>query len=122
MLNNPLLEDLEGLSNLKSVGTVIDFGSLPGLKSLNGLRNLASTGTRRIAGAGIQTLAGLGKLVIAEGGELNLQENEALASLSGLSDAPIAPRTVFISAAPLLTDLSGLDGVTDVTDTLYISN
>ncbi|HRJ16579.1 MAG TPA: hypothetical protein PLI34_16395, partial [Saprospiraceae bacterium] len=92
-IDNPLLNDLTGLSALTSIGGYLNITLNPQLTSLNGLGALASVGDF-----------------------IDINSNAALANLDGLQNLGSISTSLVITGNPSLTNLSGLAGLTSVND------
>lgn len=104
--SNAALEQLDGLSNLEEIGMSLDIFGNHALKHLDGL-------------AGIKELKGLfidGVYYPA----LYLDNNDALASLAGLSNLEQLEGGLTIAHLDALPDLSGLNSLTSIAGTLHV--
>jgi hypothetical protein len=139
------LTNLLGLNNMTDVGGNLSLSDLPGITSLNGLGQLTSVGETisirnnenltSLSGIGPVSTAGGLRLfnndalteitdlnsitAIGEGG-LNISNNNSLVSLSGLENVISIAGMVSFDGNMLLTDLSGLDGLTTIGQNLHL--
>ena len=96
--HNPLLTSLEGLENLVSVGFfLVDISYNDALINLNGLNNLTSVAM------------------------LNISNNNSLTSLSGLDNLTNIEEGISIHRNYMLNNMSGLENVTYIEGSLTIS-
>jgi len=95
---NVLLTNLTGLENLTTISGDLLISSLTNLTSINSLSNLNTIG-----------------------GSLTIGYNHDLLSLNGLESLNVI-NSVGISQNNALTSLSGLDGLTSITDNLHIAD
>src|SRR5690606_4849478 len=86
--NNLSLTNLDGLSNLTSVGGYLSIASNSSLSSPNGLNNPTSAG-----------------------GNLNINSNPNLTNLNGLSNLTSVGADLVINSNYSLTDISGLQNI-----------
>jgi hypothetical protein len=103
IINNPNLTDITGLSNLQSVGGNLNFDSNPALPNLDGLNSLTSVG---------------GDLKIVYG----LFSNTALLNVDGLSSLTSIGGYLLISNQDNLIDLDGLSLLTTIGERLEITD
>lgn len=124
--NNPLLVDLNGLSDLNSVTEKLEISSNPNLNSLSGLENLSSVGCLEIIGndfltslTGLENLSSIGKCGFFDfyGGislGLDISYNNNLESLDGLENLTSVEGSVEILYNAVLTSLAGLENLSSV--------
>ncbi|WP_461443598.1 fibronectin type III domain-containing protein [Maribacter sp.] len=135
--NNSKLKNIEGLSNMTGAVKECTISGNDALTDIKGLRNLTDIPKIEISGNDrIIDLSGLESMVLASegiyiysneqlrsvkgldnfktGGDINLDRNPNLQSISNLSSLESA-RSVKITASPLLTSLSGLEKLKEIT-------
>lgn len=108
--------NLNGLSGIKSISGDLTIRDNPNLQSLSGLSNLEEIGGRLTlsSNAEITDLAGLSN-INSVGGEISITANNKLLSTAGLSGiSQITGGTLSFINNPVLTDLSGLSGLTAI--------
>lgn len=146
--NNGVLQNLDGLNGLVSVGEFVNFIDNASLTHINGLSNLSSVGgfVNVQNNATLSDLSGLGGIIEIDGflqilnnsslthinglnnvtsvaGALNIQENSALTNLNGLTQVLNIGGFLQVWNNASLTDISGLKNIssTSITaDGLYI--
>ena len=120
--NNNLLPDLNGLSSLeKIVGPVLISGNTM-LSDLTGLSSLSDIDALTIgSNASLQNLNGLEALTAIDG-HLVIESNPALTNTNGLLNVTNVKGGVFVTLNDALTDLNGLQNLTTVLYNLSISN
>jgi hypothetical protein len=103
------------LSNLHTVGGNIDFSTSGALTNLEGLSNLTSVGNRLLI-QNLYTLLTLGGLesVEAVGGDLDLSNNAALNSLDGFSGLQTVGARLTISTNPCLSQAEAEEFATTI--------
>jgi hypothetical protein len=106
--------NLDGLSELTTVGTILRIHNNPILTSVSGLSALDSVSALSVSGNDALTnltgLSGLDSLW----GSLSLRDNAALANVDGLTSLTSVGFEVTVSNNTALTDLSGLSALTSV--------
>lgn len=107
IVENPILESLNGLENLNTIGTGLSIGKNDNLNSLNGLEGLTDVNAEGID-------PNVGRL------GLTIQFNPNLTSLSGLINVQNCA-DLYIRANSSLSSLSGLEGLTSLNGVLRIS-
>ncbi len=108
--------NLNGLSGIKSISGDLIIRDNPNLESLSGLSNLEEIGGRLTlsSNAEITDLAGLSN-INSVGGEISITANNKLLSNAGLSGiSQITGGSLSFINNPVLTDLSGLSGLTAI--------
>ncbi|MFN0034446.1 MAG: hypothetical protein ACKVUS_05215, partial [Saprospiraceae bacterium] len=115
------LINLNGLNNLTTVGGRLNIYDCDGLISLNGLNNLTSIGGRMDihASDALVNLAGLDNL-LSVGGICQVHSNDAQTSMDGLGSLASVGGDFDIYDNPLLTNLDGLESLTTIGDGLAI--
>ncbi len=115
------LISLNGLNNLTTIGGRLDIYDCDGLLSLNGLDNLTSVGGRMDihASDALVNLTGLENL-LSVGGVCQLHSNDAMTNFDGLSSLTSVGGDFDIYDNPLLTNLDGISSLTTVGDALAI--
>ena len=103
---NDILDNLNGLSNLATVTSIIIEG--PNLTDLDGLQNLTSVGEMRIPGGNILNINGLSNLLHAE--TLRLYDFNYLENLSGLENLT-SLKNLALGNCPLLNSIDALENV-----------
>ncbi|MCE7925864.1 MAG: hypothetical protein DYG98_22670 [Haliscomenobacteraceae bacterium CHB4] len=108
-----VLQNLDGLKNLKKINGGLMIGNNDGLTSLSSLGNLHSLAWLEITGnAALSNLNGLEQLTFLN--TLNVYNNASLTSLSGLSNLTTVDRNVDIIDNDALGSLDGLEKLTSV--------
>ena len=115
------LTNLDGLSNLTSVGGDLYIGYNAALPNLAGLSNITSVGggLNICFNTVLTNLAGLSNIT-SVGGGLNIGFNPVLTNLAGLSSITSVGGGLSIGFNPVLTNLAGLSNITSVGGDLYI--
>lgn len=121
---NAGLTTLSGLSALQSVGGSLEVASNPdlaslGLTAVNSVGIMSEDGSITIDSNPALTNANLTSLTSVSG-NLEIFDNDALASLSGLGAFASVGGNLYVSDNGHLTSLGGLGNVTDVGDYLYV--
>jgi hypothetical protein len=116
LIGSPLLVNINGLENLKTIGGYLGIMKNPSLLNLNGLINLeAIEGSLIIMNnAGLVSLSGL-ESQNNIGGSLIIQGNNSLLNLNGLDNLSSVGGGVSIHSNNSLVSLSGLDSLSSVT-------
>src|SRR5690606_3301741 len=96
--SNPSLTNLDGLSNLQTIGGVLGIVSNPLLTNLNGLSNLQSVG------------------------DFLLEGNSSLINLDGVTNLQSVGNYLWIESNPSLTNLDGLISLQNIGNILIIRN
>lgn len=105
--NCELLPNLNGLGNLRRVGNGLSIGALSALSDLSGLKNLRATGNLAIGSCpALKSLDGLDSL--REVKTISLINNDSLSDLSALGNIPHKLEGLEIDGAASLTSLQGL--------------
>src|SRR5690606_12802730 len=106
--SNPNLQNLDGLSNVTSVGSLARIWNNQNLTNLNGLSSLTTIGSYLAidANPNLSNLNGLSNLT-SIGGKLQISYNNSLTNIDGLqnidSNSISAPNGLVIVANPLLS-------------------
>ena len=113
--SNDSLSDLTGLDNLTSIGNTLLIYGNPKLTDLSGLGNLLSIGSgfRITSNSNLISFTGLEKLT-SIGGHLRLEENASLHNLNGLESVTAIDGYLWIYDSPSLNSLNGLNNVTSL--------
>ncbi len=117
----PFIYNLDGLTNITSIGGFLDISSCIWLTNLNGLSKLTNVGSHLMitntAVASLSPLEGLTNIV----GELWINSNDSLVDLNGLENITSIEGGYFdIIGNNSLTNLSGLEGLISITGNLSI--
>lgn len=114
------VQDIDALENLTHVGGILAVGYSI-LNNLNGLKNLESIGGDLMI-FGNEKLADLDGLKKLEsiGGGVTISDNDQLTSLEGLRNLTSVGNIITISGNDLLTNLAGLENMTAVNGDLDI--
>jgi hypothetical protein len=109
------INNLNGFSNVKSIGGSLVIGHCPGLKSLHGLDNLESIGGSLYLDSNdsLENLTNLIKLERLWGG-LQLDNVSRITSLSGLENLNYIGYFILLEFNGSLTDLSALENITSI--------
>ena len=121
---NDNLEDIFGLAQITGALTgqikITDNPKLTDITQLNGITSTGSDVT--IKKNNLSNLTGLENIQTI-GGFLNIRAEPSLTSISVLSTlTSVGNNTLDISDNPLLTTLAGLENVTSINGSLYLSN
>src|SRR5690606_11901415 len=121
--SNSNLTNLDGLSNLTSVGGYLDIYSNSNLTNLDGLSNLTSVGGYLYisSNSSLTNLDGLSNLT-SVGGYLKIYNNLSLTKHDGLSNLTSVGGFLHIDSNSNLTNLDGLSNLTSVGGYLYIGS
>ena len=121
--NNNNLTSLAGLQSLNTLSYVLGIVGNPLLNNLNGLQQLTSVGGYiNISGNGITSVEGLNNLQTI-GSRIDMENNYNLTSLSAFINLTSIGGYILIKNSPLLQTLSGLDNINPQTiDTINIEN
>ena len=117
----PLIYNLDGLSNITSMGGYLDINSCISLTNLDGLSNLTNIGSHlMITSTAIVSLSPLEGLTNISG-ELMILYNDSLVDLSGLENITSVDGGYFdIIGNSSIVNLNGLEGLISVTGNLSI--
>jgi hypothetical protein len=118
------ITNLNGLSDLTSIGDGLQIGNNPALTNLTGLDNLHNIGGDFWIywNHALANLTGLDNL-ISIGGLLGIDDNNALVNLTGLYNLSTIGSDLIITNHNALTSLTGLENIqANSIDSLYISN
>ena len=118
-----MLQNLEGLDNLTSIGGRLYLDQNPSLLSISALNNLTSVGdelTIRICDV-LPNLEGLNNLT-SIGGKLYLDQNPSLLSISTLNNLTSVGDELSIRICNSLLNLDGLNNLQSINGRLYIWN
>jgi hypothetical protein len=117
------ITNLNGLSNLTSVGGDLYIYNNDVLANLDGLESLTSVGGELdISGNGLLTnLNGLANIT-SVGGDLRIINNNALTNFDGLANLSSVGDGLYIRSNDVLTNIGGLANLTSVEDDLIIYN
>lgn len=119
------LRNLDGLQGLTHVSAGITLQNNPFLRNIEGLSNVESLGTGSlhiIKNDSLTSLAGLEKIISFEG-ELWIKENYSLLNLNGLLNLTSINNNGFICTLnEMLSDLSGLENLKICNGNLEIGN
>lgn len=120
--NCELLANLDGLGNLRRVGNGLSIGALSALSDLSGLKNLRATGSLAISSCpALKNLHGLDSL--REVKTIRLIYNDSLSDLSAVSSIPHHLYGLEINSNPMLISLQGLQHLDSIgADGLAISS
>ncbi len=120
---NDVLTSLTGLGGLSSIGGRLSIVYNSTLTNLTGLDNVASIGGSLSIQLNntLTDLTGLGKVIFIGSG-LSMYYNSSLTSLSGLESLTSLEGGLYVSGNNSLTSLSGLENITFIGDGLYISD
>ena len=115
---NPTLTNLDGLSNLTSVGGDLDIFHNYNLTNLDGLSNLTSVGgyLRIDWNDSLTNLDGLNALTHM-GGNLEIRDNIALTNVDGLSALTTVGDEFVVHYNPILPDCEACDLLDQLTTT-----
>ena len=117
IVDNPQLQHLGGLNNLRSVHEFW-LSNNPQLQHLVGLNNLRSVNHLWLVNNS-QLISLQGLDVLSDVGVLDVDDNPALQHLAGMPGV-ITVRTLIVNDNPSLTSLSGLENINHITNNLYI--
>lgn len=126
--NTQNLKNLVGLNNLKITGNIFPNGfhikNNPGLESLSGLNNLEITrgSSYIINNDNLVNMQGLNSYYAASSGEFRIQDCDSLLDLSGLENLQFIGDTLFLMDNLLLNDISSLSNLNYVDRRIYIHN
>lgn len=117
------ITNLNGLSQLSSIGGNLYIFGCNGLANFSGLHNLTSVGGNLdvISNDGLSSMAGLNNLS-ALGGHITVSNNDGIASLAGLEKIEKVPGFVQVSYNESLVSLSGLQHIDTIEGNLYLSD
>jgi len=120
-ISGPFVYNIDGLSNITSVGGYLDINSCIWLTSINGFSNLTHVGSHLMisntAIGSLSSLAGLTNIA----GELWINSNDSLVDLSGLENITTIEGGYFdIIDNNSLVNLSGLEGLNTINGNLSI--
>ena len=117
------LENLEGLSSLLEVDGTLDIRDNPALTSLEGLTYLerAGGGLWMVRNPMLTDMDGLERLRSLGAPGLFLDENTALASVTGLRQVSEFEGNIFVAHSDALTSLDGLQSIRDVSGDLLVA-
>lgn len=120
--NNPTLEKITGFQNVITVGNSLVLENDDHLTDLSGFRSLQSVGKSIVVvdQKKLPDLSGLNH--IAAAGGLEIRDNTALASLSGLNGLISLNGLLQLNNNPSLADLSALNGIVSIKGALQIVN
>lgn len=120
---NPILENLDGLSSLTAIGGSLEIRENTALQNLDGLSSLASVGYSLLEpvcesivvrdNPSLMNINGLSGISRAEC-DISIQTNPALENLDGLSGLVSIGGDLAIYENTSLADISGLSGVREV--------
>lgn len=126
LLQNELLESVEGLDNLTTVIGSFTVQSNPVLVNFEGLSSLLRVFDLVITdNEGLTSLEGLNNLMAAnhpDGGLTSIGGNPSLIDLSGLESLQLINGTFRVNDNESLTSLNGLDNLQTIADNLEIKN
>ncbi len=119
--SNQALVNLSGLDHLTTIGDILWIDNNPALASLSGLDNLVSVAGNfsLFANPSLINLSGLGSLQEL-GGNLLITNNLSLVGLDGISNLSSIDGYLFVSDNPVLENLTGLEQVTSIMGTISI--
>jgi len=109
---SPKVTNVEGLTKLTTLSDGIAL-SESGVNTLNGLRNLEQVSSLNLSFIKIKDLSGLGKANLSDG-YLNLEQNDELLSVSGLSPDNHRLQAAQFRDNAKLDDLSGLSALQSI--------
>ncbi len=123
LLNNTVLNDIDGLSNLSSIGSHLVINNNNALPNLDGLSLLSSVGEhiQIFQNSALDNLDGLSNL-ISVGGQVDITDNDALININGLSNLISIGFNFVITDNDALTNLDGLSSLISVGDFSIIQN
>jgi len=112
---NGNITNLDGLSELTSIGGNLIISNNPGLTNISGLSNLTSVGEKFyfIKNYALINLDGLSNLD-SIGGTFYLFDNRALTNINGLSDLTSIGNDCVIRENSALTNINGLSNLTSI--------
>lgn len=121
--DNPMLSSLEGLEALNSIGSFEIFAN--GIINLDGLQGITVTGSviNFLSGDNLTSVAGFIDGVTSTGLDLFIHNSPNLITLDGLFTAGsnnIVLENLTIENNPQLSDLTGLEGISEISGTLWI--
>lgn len=118
--DNESLNSLAGISNLQSTEAELSIIGNESLQNLNGLHNLTNVSSNlEILGNNLSDLSGLDNLISVEG-ELYISFDQFMTSLSGLENVNSVGR-LWIRELNFLTNLDALDNLNSIESDLQIS-
>jgi len=119
IVNQPVLNDLSGLSNVKGVNSFL-FRDNQALESFAGLENLEEITGRCIIhyNEALVDLSGLQNLRVAQ--ELDIAFNDNLSSLSGLESLESVGGRFYIGNNPVLSSIDALESLETVGGAFHI--
>jgi hypothetical protein len=119
------ITDLSPLTQLTSIGGILEIRDCPILSSLTGLNNLTSVGNDALDGfilrdlPALTNLSGLSSLTKVTG-EFTVRTCNALTDLTGLNNVDTANGSLIIRDNANLTTLSGLESLVHIGETLEL--
>ncbi len=122
--NGSDITNLNGLSNITSIGGQLEIVFTGTLPNLNGLNNLTTVGEylRIYENPALNSLGALSNLT-SVGGQVDISYNDVLPNLEGLGNlGAIGGAHLYISNNPLLANLNGLEGLTSLAGRLDIKD
>jgi hypothetical protein len=119
---NPGLKNLNGLTNLKTIGKNLRLINNDSLENIDGLINIVKIGGKIniVGNAILRNLNGLAQLS-SIGSDLSLRRNKKLKSIKGLVKLKTVPGSISIEKNAIKT-LNGLDNIRQVGGSLSIVN
>ena len=117
------ITQLDGLSNIQSIGGSLLISGLPNLTSLQGLESLAVVegSVSVLNNQSLGNTTGLSSLTGIEGG-LSIQNNGSMSTLSGFSALVSVGGALSVSQSPSLLNLDGFAGLKSVGSHLTIAD
>lgn len=118
--DNASLATLQQLSNVTTIGGELNISEMPLLTNLNGLHNLTSVGTLYIyQNAALTTLS---DLALSSANLVIIEDNDLITDLSGLDGITAVSEFLAIADNDALTSLTGLAGLTDIGSLIIANN
>lgn len=117
------ITQLDGLSNIQSIGGSLLISGVPNLTSLQGLQNLAVVegSVSVLNNQSLSNTTGLSSLTGIEG-DLSIQNNGSMSTLSGFSALVSVGGALSVSQSPSLLNLDGFAGLKSVGSHLTIAD
>ena len=116
---NTNLMHLDGLSGLTIIGG-LDLIANPLVGNLDGLSNLTSASYLRLRGTSLTDIDGLSNVVVT--GSIEIEENSSLTHLDGLSKISSLSSRLRIQYNAALTNIDGLSNIVSAGDTWIMNN